>query len=234
MTTSHWTATLLTGEGAGPARPSAVDAQDCPRMRSGSVCWAAPNNGGPGRPVARGRAAPNTTPVADLAGGGARALSACDAGAMIRASQPSLPAGWERVARRIRRLFGHEVHLELVEEATAFTEAGDFLLYIDGELAGSVRPSWTDEWAPDEILANLSEQIEEYWAQDLGGGLWGPGLPPPVGGRLGLNTGRSLRRSPASTGRTYCPVRARVARRCRCPRTTLPVGGAHYRWPRAN
>ena len=62
---------------------------------------------------------------------------------------------------------------------TEFTEAGDVLIYIDGDLVGSIRPSWTDEWPPEEVLAYLSDQIEEGWAQDLGGGLWGRGLCPP-------------------------------------------------------
>ena len=102
-----------------------------------------------------------------------------DAHPVGRERHPSLPAGWERVVSRIRRLYGHEVHLEIAEQATRFTETGDFLLYIDGELAGSIRRSWSDEWPPEEILAYLSEQIEEGWAQDLGGGFGNEAFPRP-------------------------------------------------------
>jgi hypothetical protein len=74
-------------------------------------------------------------------------------------------------------LYGHDVHLEAAER-TEFTEPGDFFLYIDAELAGSIRPFLSAEWEPEEVLAHLSDQIEEYWAQDLGGGLSGVRPPP--------------------------------------------------------
>lgn len=84
------------------------------------------------------------------------------------------------MANRVRRLYGHDVRLEAAERTT-LTEPSEFLLFIDGELAGAIRPFWSAESEAEEVLAHLSEQIEEYWAQDLGGGLWGIGPAPAWG-----------------------------------------------------
>ena len=97
---------------------------------------------------------------------------------MADRAHTGVPPGWERVARRIRRLYGHEVELR---EATREDDdvPASLVLYIDDELIGGIEPWWDEEWPAEQVLAEVAETIEEQWAQDHGGGLWGGGLAPP-------------------------------------------------------
>ena len=92
------------------------------------------------------------------------------------APPPGLPAGLDRVVNRIRRLCGHEVQFEARTDSP-FNDA-EILLYIDGELVGTIEPWWDSRWPAEQVLTELTDKIEEDWAQELGGGLWGRGVQP--------------------------------------------------------
>lgn len=95
---------------------------------------------------------------------------------MADSPPPGLPPGLERVADRIRRLYGHEVQLEAGTDSP--NNSAEILVYIDGEFVGTFEPWWDSNWPAEEILTELVGKIEEDCAQELGGGLWGSGFPP--------------------------------------------------------
>jgi hypothetical protein len=83
-----------------------------------------------------------------------------------------VPEGWqEAIARPISAMYGRSVALERADDGRQNAAGSMVDVYCDGNLAGGLEVSWSDEERMSAVLAELRERVEELLAQELGGGV---------------------------------------------------------------
>ena len=77
-----------------------------------------------------------------------------------------MPPGWERLADRVWREFGHRLVLRSSPEG--WDSDDDFIeVLLDGELTGGIGFSWSDDEAIDQVLDDLWDALDHVLVEEL-------------------------------------------------------------------